>query len=253
MKNLVILSQLVILLFFSQNIFSQVAINTSGADPDPSAVLDINAPDKGLLIPRVTLLSKVNNNAPIQNPATGLMIYNLGGNNLDAGFYIWNGMTWSALATVEQVMNVANAPQPAAVFGELYEYHNIGDFTTIQVASGGTWMPWITAQEGDTSEMTASGSILTILNPGTYTASFDAALQMSSGGKITEAALFVNGIRQDDMRTRCWFKEGSKAQNFSFSGLIELNEGDVVSVKFTVNENGTIRLEMANLNLTRLN
>lgn len=253
MKNLVILSQIVFVLFFSQGIFSQVAINTTGADPDPSAVLDINAPDKGLLIPRVTLLSTVNNNAPIQNPATGLMVYNLGGNNLDAGFYIWNGMTWSSLATVEQVMNLANAPQPAAVFGELYEYHNIGDYSNIQVPSGNTWVAWNTATPGDIGEMTTSSSSLTVINPGIYSISFNGVIQMSSGGKIAEVAFFVNGVRKDDMRSRVWFKEGNKSQDISFSGLIELVEDDEVTVKFTVNESGTIRLEMANLNLTRLN
>ncbi|HRS54719.1 MAG TPA: hypothetical protein P5250_08450 [Bacteroidales bacterium] len=55
------------------NIFAQggVAINTTGAAADPSSQLDINASDKGILIPRLTTAQK---NA-ITNPANGLIIY----------------------------------------------------------------------------------------------------------------------------------------------------------------------------------
>ncbi|WP_449387087.1 hypothetical protein [Chryseobacterium lineare] len=51
----------------------QIGIGTSS--PDASAVLDITATNKGLLIPRVALTSTTDQTT-ISNPATGLMIYN---------------------------------------------------------------------------------------------------------------------------------------------------------------------------------
>ena len=61
---------------------AQVAINTDGAAPDESAMLDINSTDndKGLLIPRMEQTQR----EAISNPATGLLVYQTNGT---AGFY----------------------------------------------------------------------------------------------------------------------------------------------------------------------
>lgn len=56
------------------------AINNSGASADSSAILDVNANDKGVLIPRMTAAEK----SAISSPATSLMIYQTDG---AAGFY----------------------------------------------------------------------------------------------------------------------------------------------------------------------
>lgn len=59
-------------LSIQNRIFSQgVAINESNASPDPSAMLDIESEEKGILIPR---MNQSQRNA-IMNPANGLMIY----------------------------------------------------------------------------------------------------------------------------------------------------------------------------------
>jgi PKD repeat protein len=50
-----------------------VAINPSGAAADSSAALDVNFANKGVLIPRLTDAQR----AAIQNPADGLMIFNI--------------------------------------------------------------------------------------------------------------------------------------------------------------------------------
>lgn len=58
-------------LAFSQN----VAINTTGASPDESAMLDIVNSSKGMLIPRVSL-STTSDASTIANPATSLLVFN---------------------------------------------------------------------------------------------------------------------------------------------------------------------------------
>ena len=50
---------------------AQVSVNQTNQDPDPSAMLDVQSPDKGVLIPRMDST----NRKGITNPATGLMVY----------------------------------------------------------------------------------------------------------------------------------------------------------------------------------
>lgn len=63
----------VMLLLFGHNSFSQinVGINATGANPHPSAALDVDANNKGLLIPRLTTSQRLS----IANPANGLLVY----------------------------------------------------------------------------------------------------------------------------------------------------------------------------------
>lgn len=78
-----------------------VGINTTGADPDASSILDVNATDKGILIPRVSL-TNVNTGAPITSPANGLMVYNTNASvtgGFGTGFYFWSGSSWTKVAT----------------------------------------------------------------------------------------------------------------------------------------------------------
>ena len=74
----------------------QVGIGTS--TPHPSAQLDISAPDRGILIPRIGLTA-LNNPSPIvASPATGLLVFNDGSAGLyPIGFYWWNGTLWKYL------------------------------------------------------------------------------------------------------------------------------------------------------------
>jgi len=77
--------------------FGQVAINSTGNLPESSAMLDISATDKGLLIPRVSLDSTTDNTT-IPSPATGLLVYNMNTiNDVSEGFYYYDGSAWSKL------------------------------------------------------------------------------------------------------------------------------------------------------------
>ena len=81
--------------FFIASMYSQVGIGTT--NPDPSSILDINSPDKGLLIPRVNL-SKTSLKSPINNPTQSLLVYNKAtSNDVTPGFYYWDGSAWKPL------------------------------------------------------------------------------------------------------------------------------------------------------------
>ncbi|GEM_PF-2088571 len=86
MKNSVLI--LFTVLCVTGSVWAQnVGINATGATPDVSAILDVSANNRGLLIPRMTQAQR---NA-ISTPATSLLIYQTDNN---PGFYFYNGSTW---------------------------------------------------------------------------------------------------------------------------------------------------------------
>jgi len=70
---------------------AQVAINTSGAAPNASSMLDVSSTTTGILIPRMTEAQRT----AIASPATGLLVYQTDG-AVD-GFYFYNGSAWQNL------------------------------------------------------------------------------------------------------------------------------------------------------------
>jgi len=73
------------------------SVGIGTASPDLSALLDITATNKGLLLPRVALNS-VSDQTTVSSPATGLIVYNTGTGGLTGkGFVYWNGTEWRYL------------------------------------------------------------------------------------------------------------------------------------------------------------
>lgn len=77
---------LFVLCFCSANA-QNIAINETGAAPDPSAMLDITSPDKGILIPRLP------DHTAIAAPVQGLLVYD----TTDDGFWYFDGTIWIPL------------------------------------------------------------------------------------------------------------------------------------------------------------
>lgn len=98
-------------ILFSMSAFSQnVGINSTGATPDASAMLDVDVSSlaanakKGLLIPRVALASRIDVST-IPSPATSLLVYNTftsavatASDNVTPGFYYYDGAKWNAFS-----------------------------------------------------------------------------------------------------------------------------------------------------------
>lgn len=90
MKRLIILTVAsLLLLLTSIRLFAQ-AVGIGTATPHPSAMLDVQATGKGLLVPRMTQI-EVN---AITAPAQGLMIFNTSSNS----FQYFNGTQWNNLS-----------------------------------------------------------------------------------------------------------------------------------------------------------
>lgn len=75
-----------------------VAIGYDGK-ADPTAILNVQSANKGVLLPRVTLKSSTDKTT-IVNPTTGLLVYNTG-NNVNfstVGYMFWDGDQWRIFA-----------------------------------------------------------------------------------------------------------------------------------------------------------
>lgn len=82
------LCQFSFLFSYAQN----VAINSTGAAPNNSAMLDISSTDKGILVPRMTISQR----NTISSPAAGLMIYQT---DSTEGFHFFDGSNWQTVLT----------------------------------------------------------------------------------------------------------------------------------------------------------
>lgn len=95
MKKLFVLFSLLV---FGGNAFGQgVSVSPSGTPADPSAALDLNYVDKGLLVPRVSLV-QTTSPSPVLAPATSLLVFNTSTiNDVTPGYYFWDGVKWARL------------------------------------------------------------------------------------------------------------------------------------------------------------
>ncbi len=109
-----------IMMFFSHLGFGQsVAINTTGSIADTSAILDISSSSKGLLIPRVNLIS-LTTMTTINSPANSLLVYNtnaaIGGGT---GYYYNTGTAaapeWVKLVTQNDSIVKSVTPSGASI------------------------------------------------------------------------------------------------------------------------------------------
>jgi len=104
MRNNIIRDSLLGLFVFSAFAANSqnVGINTTGASPAASAILDLNtgnAGNKGFLAPQASLVSTTDV-ATIAAPATGLIVYNSNAgmtNGNGVGYYYWNGAAWATI------------------------------------------------------------------------------------------------------------------------------------------------------------
>jgi len=108
-KPLLILA-LVLLLSSNQNIAQNVGIGSESFTPDPSAMLEVKATDKGMLVPRVDI-ADLATAAPVTNPAVSLLVYNTN-ETTGEGFYYWSGSEWVAIGGSGYQCNIP--PKPLA-------------------------------------------------------------------------------------------------------------------------------------------
>lgn len=97
-KLFLVLAILLTNIYYSQN----VGISATSFTPDASAMLDVSATNKGILVPRLALVA-TNNSTPITSPTVSLLVYNTatastGSTAVSPGFYYWDGSKWISIS-----------------------------------------------------------------------------------------------------------------------------------------------------------
>lgn len=88
-----------VVFFFYSISFSQVSIGSNAVDP--SAALEVNFSDKGILVPSIALQSNIDFSTVI-SPSNGLIVYNTSSSGTNSqkvyeGYYFFNGTIWEQL------------------------------------------------------------------------------------------------------------------------------------------------------------
>jgi hypothetical protein len=141
------------------------SVGVGTATPDVSAALDIRSTNKGLLIPRINLLSATDNTT-IPSPATSLLIYNTntalpGGagfyfNNGTPGIPAWKNFTAAAFtipysATYNSLTPMFSLSNNSLGYAGEFISNNTGAAAALKASSSGT-------QNGTTAIHATSGS-----------------------------------------------------------------------------------------------
>ena len=106
-----------------------IAINTDGSAADGSALLDIKATDKGMLVPRMTLAQRT----AIVTPATGLLVYQTDGT---AGFYYNSGTPGTPSWAFIQNSGNANVTLQGNTFNGASQLVQLNGSSQLPVVSG---------------------------------------------------------------------------------------------------------------------
>lgn len=129
---------LVLTVFFSTK--AQVGVGT--ASPHASSALHVEDANRGVVIPRVSLVNISNGTTPVNAPLTSLLVYNtnaavVGGNGV--GFYFWNGSIWEKINSGNTPdhdwYEVGTTTAPNSIADNIFTTNNVG----INVPNPGTY------------------------------------------------------------------------------------------------------------------
>jgi hypothetical protein len=106
----------ILFFFFLSYAEAQVGIGTN--TPNASAMLDIESPDKGVLIPRIALINTTDNTTITNGNVLGLVVFNTATrNDVSPGFYYWNGTQWLKFITTASGSSIVGAANGLGVSG----------------------------------------------------------------------------------------------------------------------------------------
>lgn len=191
MKSFISLFVILLCMVFTTRAQNNVGINDNNSSPNASAMLDVYSTSKGLLIPRISLLSSTDVTT-ISSPASSLLVFNTSTiSDVSPGYYYWNGSSnWVRLITGTDpkisVIPVAKSADATLLVTENLVFAS-GDITLT--------LPTVTSAD--------DGLEITIKNVGTYT---DLISVVPESGKTIDATTMSKLTR---WRGRTYIASGS--------------------------------------------
>lgn len=223
---------------YLSTLFCQVGINTNS--PDPSSILDLNATNKGLLIPKYILKDLDNTTQPVLNPAKGLMIYNESDQYHPKGIYFWNNTQWEKFhvsGDFSEVYAIAKDGGTALVSNSTTSNTSVSGYTkTLSNTISGNVVP----------SYTNSGDI--ILPKGVY------SVYVKIDGTITNYSNLTSYYTAGNLRINNFalngvFTDGSNNLITDLQTSSNLSNGAILGYEFNYwmkldNESNTVRFKL---------
>ncbi len=192
-------------LLIAINVSAQnVGINSTGAAPLASAMLDVDATNKGILVPRVALTA-TNAAGPIAAPATSLLVYNTatasaGSTAVSPGYYYWDGLIW------QRFFNTGTAWSLTGNYGTVAGTNYIGtndaiDFVLAtnliergRITSAGNWGIGTTAPTSRLHVVATAQTAVTgnIAAQGSGHLAYNSVFSLGSFGTLPSALVFAD-------------------------------------------------------------
>lgn len=232
--------------------FGQVVVSSETTNPSAqgSAVLELQSPDMGLLIPKVEV-TDLSVPDPVDNPATGLLIYNTC-EFTNPGFYYWTGKKWTQVLNEEKMFTIQE-------YGDMFEV--LDDIpTTVTLISNAQWYGWKTAQAGPVS----SGISLDLNQPvadklyvsesGFYKVELSMSVSSPENQQIVGSVWITDNSGgpsiEKESRVKVFnrISQGNELVSGSSFGILELGEGQGLDLRFqSASNNGIMYIYAINL------
>ncbi|MGG5578737.1 hypothetical protein ACPDHL_15555 [Myroides sp. C15-4] len=164
-----------VLLLGTQQVQAQQGFGTD--KPAKTAAVDIQSSKRGLLIPRVELVSTTNDETPIDTPAQSLMVYNeKEQNDVTPGYYYWDTDRWVRFAQQGDITAInlggdVTGPTNATVVGAIQGVevspatptaNQVLTFIAGSDGKGGQWVPTDLTEESLISRKGITGTGITV-------------------------------------------------------------------------------------------
>ncbi|ANF51881.1 hypothetical protein A0O34_15785 [Chryseobacterium glaciei] len=220
--------------------------------PDPSAILDVKATNKGVLLPVVSLTSTADVTT-VANPKTGFIVYNKaivgsGTNAVDKGVYAFNGTVWEKMWSKTNIQaEVDKIPFITPVFAA----SNIGTSASI-AANTITNLTFNTLYQNSPAGAQGAAGVFTgytIQKAGGYVISYAVDIRNTSGDIDSGALVFV----QKNGNNVCTYGTDKRYQfgGVSSTCTLRLALGDVITFR-AQSSNTAYQIANTNVSISRI-
>lgn len=264
MKNSNQVVQLFLFLFFiafsavSQN----VAINSTGASPNASSILDLTSSNKGVLIPRISLTS-LTDATTIPTPATSLLVYNTNTAITNGTGYYYNNGTpaspvWVKFVVVDNTGIVTSTTPGGEVIKlerfPMGEVSMNGNTTATTITSTGTFYKAAgTSTFSSGSYQFSNGATNNQLKyTGTSMKMFHIActlsVQSSSTNQTIKAVVYKNGVALTTGIVQTKLGASGDITSTAIHVMTDLNTNDILEL-YIMNISSTASLTITEMNM----